>query len=86
MEKEVFLIFSNLKGYFNLFSSIFSLVTHVIWFFMPYSCTSPCWIFIVPLSMMGLNYSLFTGVLWPSIGLAVKPTMVGTAYGVSNCI
>ena len=53
---------------------------------MPYDCKETCEIFLLPLIMMGFSYSMFTGILWPAIGLVVKPNMIGTAYGVSNCI
>jgi MFS family permease len=37
---------------------------------------------VVPLAMIGLAFSAYGAVLWPSIPLVVEPQCMGTAYGV----
>jgi MFS family permease len=40
----------------------------------------------LPLLGQGIAYSLFGAVLWPSVPLAVDPSMKGTAFGIINSI
>ena len=36
---------------------------------------------ILPLILLGLGYSLFGGIVWPSVALVVNPKNLGIAYG-----
>ena len=41
---------------------------------------------IVPMSIMGLAFSLVPAVMWPSVALVVKQSKLGTAYGLMTMI
>ena len=64
-----------------MFSSCWLLITHLVWLFLPYGCEEKCWIMLWPIIMNGIEYALFTSILWPAVGLVVKKNMMGTAYG-----
>ena len=57
-------------------------MTHLVWLFLPYGYTSPAWIIMWPIIMNGIEYALFTAILWPAVGLVVKKNVMGTAYGI----
>src|SRR3989339_629311 len=41
---------------------------------------------IIPMSMMGIAFSLIPAVMWPSVALIVKHSKLGTAYGLMTMI
>ncbi|MFA5780808.1 MAG: MFS transporter [Bacteroidales bacterium] len=41
---------------------------------------------IIPMSIMGLAFSLVPAVMWPSVALVVKQSKLGTAYGLMTMI
>ena len=41
---------------------------------------------VIPLILLGLTYSLFATVIWPSMAMVVKKDMVGIAYGIATSI
>jgi len=42
--------------------------------------------FILPLVLLGLYYSIYAAVLWPCVPLVCETKVVGTAFGIINCI
>lgn len=59
-------------------TSMVLMVVHLILAFTP-SDAVPLWF---PLLGQGIAYSLFSAVIWPSVGMVVEPRMCGTAYGI----
>eukprot|EP01084_Bolivina_argentea_P225934 381713_1 len=43
---------------------------------------NPVYVPIIGLTLLGLGYSIFTAVIWPSFPLVVPPRTIGTAYGI----
>jgi MFS family permease len=41
---------------------------------------------LVPMAIMGISFSLIPAVMWPSVALIVKPSQLGTAYGLMTMI
>jgi len=41
---------------------------------------------LVPMSIMGLSFSLIPAIMWPSVALVVKESKLGTAYGLMTMI
>ncbi|HSD63434.1 MAG TPA: hypothetical protein VLB50_06530, partial [Ignavibacteriaceae bacterium] len=41
---------------------------------------------LVPMSIMGISFSLIPAIMWPSVALVVKETKLGTAYGLMTMI
>src|SRR5574338_19305 len=41
---------------------------------------------LIPMSIMGISFSLIPAVMWPSVALVVKEAKVGTAYGLMTMI
>lgn len=60
-----------------LASSICGLFSFILFFFTP-----P----IYALILLGCTYSLFASIIWPSVSLVVKESVVGLAYGVTTAI
>lgn len=58
-------------------SSVFGLISFTLFYFAPS---------IYALILLGLTYSLYASIIWPSISLVVKKSVVGLAYGVSTAI
>ncbi|MDD5570599.1 MAG: MFS transporter [Bacteroidales bacterium] len=41
---------------------------------------------IIPMSIMGLAFSMIPAVMWPSVAIVVEPAKLGTAYGLMTMI
>lgn len=41
---------------------------------------------LIPMSLMGIAFSLIPAVMWPSVALVVEPKRLGTAYGLMTMI
>jgi MFS family permease len=41
---------------------------------------------LIPMSMMGISFSLIPAIMWPSVALVVKDAKLGTAYGLMTMI
>jgi MFS family permease len=41
---------------------------------------------IIPMSIMGIAFSLVPAIMWPSVSLVTKPSKLGTAYGLMTMI
>jgi MFS family permease len=65
-----------------VFASVAPLVLIVVHATLAFGHSSP----FLPLLGQGIAYSLFGAVIWPSVPLAVDPSMKGTAFGIINSI
>ena len=65
------------RAYLAMGASICGLISFIFFYF-----ASP----IVSLILLGCTYSLFASIIWPSISLVVKKSVVGFAYGVTTAI
>ena len=45
-----------------------------------------CYVCVLPLTLIGLAYSLYASALWPMIPYVVKPQVVGTGYGMATAV
>ena len=55
-------------------------------FLVSLSFTTESYTCLIPLILLGLAYSVYASSLWPSIPLVVKPTMLGTAFGLVTSV
>jgi MFS family permease len=60
-----------------LASSICGLISFLLFYFTP-----P----VFALILLGCTYSLFASIIWPSVSLVVKNSVVGLAYGVTTAL
>ncbi len=65
------------RAYLALASSICGLLSFTMFYF-----ASP----IAALLLLGCTYSLFASIIWPSVSLVVKKSVVGLAFGVATAI
>lgn len=71
---------------FLLLSCILLLIAHIIFFLK----INNEFITIITLILLGLSYSFFCAVIWPSFSLVVSEELLGAAYGIGtagyNCV
>ncbi|RCK72622.1 MAG: major facilitator superfamily MFS_1 [Ignavibacteriae bacterium] len=63
-----------LQGYLNLNIDFFDINSQIPFYLM------------IPMSMMGIAFSLIPAVMWPSVALVVDESKLGTAYGLMTMI
>lgn len=63
------------RAYFALLSAILGFLCFIMFYFLP-----P----IIPLITLGMTYSLFASVIWPSIAIVTKKEYAGLAFGIST--
>lgn len=71
----------------TIFASILIMISHIffMWFSIPKDSGESYW-WILPICLLGISYSIFVVALWPLIPLVVKPSAIGTAFGISSSI
>ncbi|EAR94487.1 MFS transporter (macronuclear) [Tetrahymena thermophila SB210] len=79
------------RGYLLICASLIMVVAHFTMLVVPQSDTASdtsytSYYFIIPFILFGIFYSLYAAVLWPCIPLVCEPKIVGTAFGITNCI
>lgn len=70
------------RGEIIIFGSIGTLLAHTIYALAP-DCDQ-CWESKAPLIIMGVTYSIYSVILFPSIAYYVEPNMMGKAYGINT--
>ena len=65
------------RSWLALISSISGFCVFVLFYFV-----NP----LIPLVLLGLTYSLFASVIWPSIAIVCKKEMAGLAFGLSTSL
>lgn len=48
--------------------------------------TEENWIVMLPLCLLGIGYSIYASALWGSIPYVVKPSSLGTAFGLCTAV
>lgn len=71
------------KVTYCIVSSIALIVCYVMFTIIPSSTSdNVSYMGLIPLILMGFGYSFFVTGIWPMIPLAVKPKVLGTAFGI----
>jgi len=78
----LFGFFSDIVGKRSLFMMFGSLIIIPVYLMMGYTDIN----LIIPMSIMGLAFSMVPAIMWPSVSLVVKPSKLGTAYGLMTMI
>lgn len=52
----------------------------------PHCAEHECYLGIGGLIILGLSFSLYASVIWPSIAIIVEPKILGTAYGMAMAV
>ena len=75
------------RCYLLLISTIMLIITHFIFIFIS---TAIMYFSIIAMICLGISYSIFCAVIWPSFALVVPDKLIGTGYGIPcvfyNCI
>ena len=68
------------RGYLLLISTIMLIITHYLftWIYSKYDI----YFAIIGMSCMGISYSIFCAVIWPSFALVIPERLIGTGYGI----
>ena len=69
-----------------LLSDVILILSHIYLLVCPFCATHECYVGIGGLIILGLAFSLYASVIWPSIALLVEPKILGTAYGMAMAI
>lgn len=78
----LFGLLSDLIGRRSLLMMFGSLLIIPVYLMMGYTDIS----LMIPMSIMGLAFSLVPAVMWPSVALVTNPSKLGTAYGLMTMI
>ena len=78
----LFGLLSDLIGKRSLLMMFGSLLIIPVYLLMGYTNIS----LMIPMSIMGLAFSLVPAVMWPSVALVTNPAKLGTAYGLMTMI
>ena len=77
------------RGIIMLISCILIIGAHILIAFLN-DTTSPNYLILIPLVMLGFFFSTYSVVIWPSLPLVVEQKMVGKAFGMvtvfQNCM
>lgn len=58
-----------------------------VWYMLMPSCDSTCFFTVATGQIvLGIFYSFYASVLWPTVPLCVPEKAVGTAFGVTNAV
>ncbi|KAL4501214.1 hypothetical protein ABPG73_013952 [Tetrahymena malaccensis] len=79
------------RGYILIGASCIMVIAHFTMLVVPQSDTASTtgytsYYFIIPFILFGIFYSLYAAVLWPCVPLVCESKIVGTAFGITNCI
>lgn len=70
------------KVTFCMISGFSLTLCHALFLIIPSSTSDDkSYLGIIPIVLMGLTYSIYVAALWPMVILVVKPSVVGSAYG-----
>ena len=71
------------KIIFCLFANGLVTIWHILFIIIPSSTPQNIsYLGIIPIVLMGISYSIYVPSFWSMVPLAVKPQVVGTAFGV----
>ena len=75
------------KVTFWLISTTSLTLCHVLFIVIPSSTSADkSYLGVIPIVLMGITYSIYVSSLWPMVPLVVKPTVVGSAYGLCTAL
>lgn len=75
------------KVTFCLVSTSTLALSHALFIIIPGSSSSSIsYVGVVPIVLLGMTYSIYVAALWPMVPLVVKPTVVGSAYGLCTAV
>jgi MFS family permease len=78
----LFGLFSDLIGRRSLLMMIGSLLIIPVYLLMGYTDIN----LVIPMSIMGIAFSLVPAIMWPSVAIVSDPAKLGTAYGLMTMI
>ena len=78
----LFGLLSDLIGKRSLLMMFGSLLIIPVYLLMAYTGINP----IIPMSVMGIAFSLVPAIMWPSVSLVTPSSKLGTAYGLMTMI
>ena len=78
----LFGLLSDFIGKRSLLMMVGSLLIIPVYLMMGYTTIN----LVLPMSIMGIAFSLVPAIMWPSVSLVTKPSKLGTAYGLMTMI
>jgi MFS family permease len=78
----LFGLFSDLIGRRSLLMMVGSLLIIPVYLLMGYTDIN----LVIPMSIMGIAFSLVPAIMWPSVAIVSDPAKLGTAYGLMTMI
>ena len=75
------------KVSFCMVSGLCLTICHILFIIFPSSDPkNKSYLGLIPIILMGVTYSIYVAALWPMVILAVKPQVLGSAYGLCTAI
>ena len=75
------------KVSFCMVSGLCLTICHILFIIFPSSGPgNKSYLGLIPIILMGVTYSIYVAALWPMVILAVKPQVLGSAYGLCTAI